>query len=88
MRDLRMIYDRMKKLLDIRSPANYSRDKSWDLWGPFLVCILISRYAALTSILTLAETRMIAQIFSSVFLINVFGAAVITANSRLLGCNL
>ena len=47
MRDLRMIYDRMKKLLDIRSPANYSRDKSWDLWGPFLVCILISRYAAL-----------------------------------------
>jgi len=43
MRDLNMIYQRTKKLLDIRTTANYAVDKSWDLWGPFLICVLISR---------------------------------------------
>ena len=43
MRDTMMIYNRMKKLLDIRSTTSYVHENSWDLWGPFLICLLVSR---------------------------------------------
>lgn len=44
MRDLSMIISRGKELLDIR-PGHVSANQSnsWDLWGPFIVCLLLSR---------------------------------------------
>jgi hypothetical protein len=41
-----MIFYRAKKLLTIKKEEDKEMDQSWDLWGPFLVCLLLSRYTA------------------------------------------
>lgn len=43
MRDLKMIAYKAKQLLTIRKEAQADQDHSWDLWGPFLICLLLSR---------------------------------------------
>jgi hypothetical protein len=44
MRDLKMIFYRAKSLLDLRRKEGESdaMDGSWDLWGPFVFCLVLS----------------------------------------------
>jgi hypothetical protein len=44
MRDLKMIFLRAQGLLDLRRKEGQgdSMDGSWDLWGPFVFCLVLS----------------------------------------------
>mmetsp|Transcript_34877 Transcript_34877/g.60099 ORF Transcript_34877/g.60099 Transcript_34877/m.60099 type:complete len:201 (-) Transcript_34877:150-752(-) len=66
--------------------GNDSRDtviqrlRDWDLWGPLLVCLLLSTILSLT-----APGDTAAMVFAAVFVIVWFGAAAVTVNAQLLG---
>jgi len=56
--------------------------RDWDLWGPLLVCLLLSTLLSLTSS-TGSETN--SSTFSTVFLLVWIGSLVVTVNAQLLG---
>lgn len=51
-----------------------------DLWGPLLVCLLLSTILSLT-----APGDSASMVFAAVFVIVWFGAATVTINAQLLG---
>jgi uncharacterized membrane protein YhdT len=51
-----------------------------DLWGPLLVCLLLSTVLSLT-----APGDTASMVFAAVFVIVWFGAAAVTVNAQLLG---
>lgn len=53
--------------------------KDWDLWGPLLVCLLLS------VLLSVDAGTQGALVFSAVFLVVWSGAAIVTVNAQLLG---
>ncbi|KAJ3026822.1 UNVERIFIED_CONTAM: Yip1 member 6 [Siphonaria sp. JEL0065] len=79
MRDLRSIWDKLKMVLMPRKDSrNILRD--WDLWGPLLLCLLLSLRLSLT-----APDSQVATVFTSIFVIIWGGAAIVTVNTKLLG---
>ena len=79
-RDLNRIYSKLKIVaLPISSEAKNKELKQWDLWGPFIICLLLGIILCFTS------KKNSGLVFSMIFIIMWIGAMVITMNSSLLG---
>jgi len=85
MRDLRMVGSKLKVVLrpQSASSATLSQLKEWDLWGPLLVCLVLSILLSIT-----APAGQSALVFSAVFVVVSLGAVVITLNAQLLGSHI
>ena len=79
-RDLNRIYSKLKVVaLPVYSEAKNKELKQWDLWGPFIICLLLGIILCFTS------KKNSGLVFSMIFIIMWIGAMVITMNSFLLG---
>ena len=80
MRDLNRIYSKLKVVaLPVSSDAKNKELKQWDLWGPFIICLLLG------TILCFTTKKNSGLVFSMIFVIMWIGAIIITMNSSLLG---
>ena len=81
-RDLQMVIDKLKVVLVPLSQQGESLKKlrEWDLWGPLLVCLLLSMVLSVT-----APGDSASLVFAAVFVIVWCGAAIVTLNAQLLG---
>jgi hypothetical protein len=85
MRDLNQVGDKLKVVL-MPSLGNEYQDsvlqklRDWDLWGPLLVCLLLSIILSIT-----APGDSASLVFAAVFVIVWFGAIAVTVNAQLLG---
>jgi len=84
MRDLNQVGSKLKVVLlplgnDSRNTV-IQRLRDWDLWGPLLVCLLLSITLSIT-----APGDSASLVFAAVFVIVWFGAAAVTMNAQLLG---
>ncbi len=80
MRDLNRIYAKLKVvILPVSSDAKNKELKQWDLWGPFIICLLLG------TILCFTSKKNSGLVFSMIFIIMWIGAIIITMNSSLLG---
>ena len=81
MRDLKMVKNKFLYIMNIRQPEDMERElKNWDMWGPFVICILLS-----LALYFKDKDRSAHSIFSTVFFLSSMGAFTITLNARLLG---
>lgn len=84
MRDLNQVFDKLKVVLmplGKESQQNViTKLREWDLWGPLLICLLLSCILSLT-----APGDSASLVFAAVFVIVWFGAALVTLNAQLLG---
>mmetsp|Transcript_15772 Transcript_15772/g.21676 ORF Transcript_15772/g.21676 Transcript_15772/m.21676 type:complete len:196 (+) Transcript_15772:23-610(+) len=84
MRDLNQVRDKLKVvLLPLGKESQDSvlqKLRDWDLWGPLLVCLLLSTILSIT-----APGESGSLVFAAVFVIVWFGAAAVTLNAQLLG---
>lgn len=84
MRDLNQVRDKLKVvLLPLGQESQNSvlqKLRDWDLWGPLLVCLLLSIILSIT-----APGDSASLVFAAVFVIVWFGAAAVTLNAQLLG---
>lgn len=84
MRDLNQVFDKLKVVLmplGKESQQNViTKLREWDLWGPLLICLLLSCILSLT-----APGDSASLVFAAVFVIVWFGAALVTINAQLLG---
>ena len=79
-RDLNRIYSKLKVVaLPVASEAKNKELKQWDLWGPFIICLLLGMILCFTS------KKNSGLVFSMIFIIMWIGAMIITMNSSLLG---
>ncbi|TPX37443.1 hypothetical protein SmJEL517_g00746 [Synchytrium microbalum] len=78
LRDLRAIRNKLMQVLIPRGNKDLLRD--WDLWGPLLLCLTLAIRLGIT-----APADQSAIVFTSIFVIIWFGAAVVSVNSNLLG---
>lgn len=62
------------------SAATLRELRNWDLWGPLLLCLVLSILLSLS-----APAGQASLVFASVFVIVWAGAAVVTVNAQLLG---
>ena len=80
MRDLNRVYAKLKIVaLPVSSEAKHKELKQWDLWGPFIICLLLG------TILCFTTKKNSGLVFSMIFIIMWIGAIIITMNSSLLG---
>ena len=80
MRDLNRVYAKLKIVaLPVASEAKNKELKQWDLWGPFIICLLLG------TILCFTTKKNSGLVFSMIFIIMWIGAIIITMNSSLLG---
>jgi hypothetical protein len=81
-RDLRAIGIKLKHVLVPRvSEEETIRElRNWDLWGPLLLCMLLSTILSLT-----APSEQASFVFATIFVIVWGGAGVVTLNAQLLG---
>lgn len=70
------------KLLIVVNPKSNSEDalRDWDLWGPLFLCLFLSTVLSIT-----APSGQTTLLFTGVFSIVTFGAAIVTINMILLG---
>lgn len=84
MRDLRQVYAKLRiVLLPIGRDSSQSilqKLREWDLWGPLLVCLLLSSVLSIS-----APSSSSSLVFATVFVIVWCGAALVTVNAQLLG---
>jgi len=84
MRDLNQVSDKLKVvLLPLRNDNQdniLQKLRDWDLWGPLLVCLLLSIILSIT-----APGDSASLVFAAVFVIVWFGAVAVTLNAQLLG---
>merc|ERR1712224_105211 len=82
MRDLRQVGSKLKVVLLPREDHNsvVHRLKEWDLWGPLLVCMMLSIQLSIA-----APESQRALVFAAVFVVVWAGAAIVTLNAQLLG---
>ena len=79
-RDLNRIYAKLKIVgLPVSSEQKHKELKQWDLWGPFIICLLLGIILCFTS------KKNSGLVFSMIFIIMWIGAMIITMNSSLLG---
>lgn len=70
-----------KMLVVLVPPLGSEREiRSWDLWGPLLLCLLLAVILAAS-----AASSQGSLIFSAVFVLVWVGAAVVTLNAKFLG---
>jgi hypothetical protein len=84
MRDLKQVAEKLKVVL---LPIGHNNEstvieklREWDLWGPLLVCLLLSSVLGLN-----APGDSASVVFAAVFVIVWAGAAAVTVNAQLLG---
>ena len=84
MRDLKQVGEKLKVVL---LPIGHNNEstvieklREWDLWGPLLVCLLLSSVLGLNS-----PGDSASVVFAAVFVIVWAGAAAVTVNAQLLG---
>ena len=64
MRDLKRIYSKLKVVaLPVSSDAKNKELKQWDLWGPFIICLLLG------TILCFTTKKNSGLVFSMIFII-------------------
>jgi protein YIPF6 len=86
LRDLRQVGDKLKVvLMPVRNDgggdeATIRKLREWDLWGPLLVCLLLSMILSGT-----APGDSASLVFAAVFVIVWCGAAIVSMNAQLLG---
>jgi hypothetical protein len=84
MRDLNQVRDKLKVVLMPLGQENHNnviqKLRDWDLWGPLLVCLLLSIVLSIT-----APGDTASLVFAAVFVIVWVGAAAVTLNAQLLG---
>lgn len=82
MRDLRQVGSKLKVVLVPKADEEgvLKKLKEWDLWGPLLVCLLLSVMLSAS-----APDSQGALVFASVFVVVWCGAAMVTLNAQLLG---
>ncbi|KAK9761781.1 hypothetical protein K7432_013066 [Basidiobolus ranarum] len=78
MRDLSNIQKKCKQVLLPKGGDNSLKD--WDLWGPLLLCLILAIMLSL-----MAPAEQATSVFTGIFVIIWFGAAVVTLNAKLLG---
>jgi len=82
-RDLRGIAVKLKYVLLPREQETAIKElRKWDLWGPLLLCMVLSAVLSAT-----APQGQSSLVFAAVFVIVWGGAAVVTVNAQLLGGN-
>lgn len=81
-RDLRAIWVKLRYVLlpRISEEETIKELRNWDLWGPLLLCMILSIVLSLT-----APKGQASLVFASVFVVVWGGAAVVTLNAQLLG---
>ena len=82
MRDLNRVGKKLKTvLLPVTTSTETLKElRDWDLWGPLLLCLLLS---IITS--SHAPSGQTSLVFASVFVLVWVGAAVVTLKAKLLG---
>ena len=84
LRDLRQVGEKLKVVLlplgKDRQENVLSKLREWDLWGPLLVCLLLSSVLSVT-----APNNTASLVFAAVFVRVWAGAAAVTLNAQLLG---
>eukprot|EP01084_Bolivina_argentea_P079664 144455_1 len=80
LRDLRRIGVRLRHVL-IPNSSTESELRSWDLWGPLIFCLMLATSMSFGA----SNDTDSALVFTAVFVIVWFGAAVVTVNAALLG---
>ncbi|KAJ3164710.1 Yip1 member 6 [Geranomyces variabilis] len=79
-RDLLSIWAKLQQVLYPRKDNKSNILKDWDLWGPLLLCLVLSLRLSLT-----AEDGQAPAVFTAIFVIVWAGAGAVTLNSKLLG---
>jgi len=87
MRDVKKV---LTKVFHVLVPRTFSRDaqgvsalRDWDLWGPLIICMLLSVFLSMGKSNT--EENQNSAVFAASFVIVWAGAGVITLNALLLG---
>mmetsp|Transcript_15243 Transcript_15243/g.15995 ORF Transcript_15243/g.15995 Transcript_15243/m.15995 type:complete len:197 (-) Transcript_15243:28-618(-) len=84
LRDVKQVVSKLKiVLLPLGKDSNQNilqKLREWDLWGPLLVCLLLSSTLSFT-----APQSSASLVFAAVFVIVWCGAAMVTLNAQLLG---
>ncbi|CAM9711461.1 unnamed protein product [Chrysoparadoxa australica] len=82
MRDVHQVLEKLKIVLLPHGDQDgvLAKLKDWDLWGPLLVCLVLSVLLSLE-----APPDQGALVFAAVFVVVWAGAAVVTLNAQLLG---
>mmetsp|Transcript_3858 Transcript_3858/g.12243 ORF Transcript_3858/g.12243 Transcript_3858/m.12243 type:complete len:197 (+) Transcript_3858:26-616(+) len=85
-RDLKKVGIKLKYVLIPRDGGEQETLKelrNWDLWGPLMLCLVLSIMLSFT-----APEGQTSHVFAAVFVIVWCGAAIVTLNAQLLGGNL
>lgn len=84
-RDLKTIGVKLKLVMlpNASQEDTISELRKWDLWGPLLLCLVLSIVLSMA-----APDEQASTVFSSVFVIVWCGAFVVTLNAQLLGGNI
>ncbi|CAM9803986.1 unnamed protein product [Discosporangium mesarthrocarpum] len=82
MRDLRSVGAKLRIVLNPSGDQKgvLKKLKEWDLWGPLMVCLVLSIMLSVT-----APQDQGALVFAAVFVVVWCGAAIVTLNAQLLG---
>ncbi|CAK4111721.1 unnamed protein product [Aphanomyces euteiches] len=82
LRDVRLVGSKLKVVLMPKNTSDQTLQalRDWDLWGPLLVCLILSIMLSVT-----APANQSAMVFTGVFVVVWAGAAVVTINAQLLG---
>ncbi|CAM9178129.1 unnamed protein product [Choristocarpus tenellus] len=82
MRDLRSVGAKLRIVLNPTGDQEgvLKKLKDWDLWGPLMVCLVLSIMLSVT-----APADQGTLVFAAVFVVVWCGAAIVTLNAQLLG---
>merc|ERR1719183_17464 len=83
MRDVRMVANKIGYVVYPRAGSMKELSRNWDLWGPLVLCLLLSIILSMH-----APADQTALVFAAVFVIVWLGSAVVTVNALLLGGSL
>ena len=87
MRDMKQVAEKLKVVLLPLGQGHHEsvleKLREWDLWGPLLVCLLLSVTLGIKS-----DQDSASMVFAAVFVVIWCGAAAVTVNAQLLGGNI
>ncbi|KAK7463526.1 hypothetical protein VKT23_006874 [Stygiomarasmius scandens] len=80
MRDLMSIYAKLVQVVYPRKSSGREVLKDWDLWGPFILCLMLGIMLSIN-----APASQALNVFTSVIVICSLGALTVTVQAKLLG---